>query len=63
MGWQDGEVEREIEAKVSRMGLAKRIEARKAFLKALKDARARTSKLKWALREKLGKASKGKKSH
>ena len=40
------------------MGLAERIEARKAYLKALKEARVRTSKLKWAKREKLGKASK-----
>lgn len=43
------------------MGLAERIEARKAYLKALKEARVRTSKLKWELREKLGKASKGRK--
>jgi hypothetical protein len=41
------------------MGLAERIEARKAYSKALKEARVRTSKLKWAMREKLGKASKG----
>ena len=43
------------------MGLARRIEVRKAFLKALKDARVRTSKLKWGLKERLGKASKGRK--
>ena len=41
------------------MGLAKRIEARKGFLKALKETRVRISKLKWATRERLGKASKG----
>jgi hypothetical protein len=43
------------------MGLAERIEARKAYLKALKEGRVRLSKLKWAEREKLGKASKGRK--
>jgi len=43
------------------MGLKERIEARKAFQKALKEGRVRASKLKWAAREKVGKASKGRK--
>lgn len=43
------------------MRLKERIEARKAFQKALKEAHVRASKLKWATREKLGKASKGRK--
>jgi len=43
------------------MGLAKRIEARKAYLKVLKEAHMQTSKLKWATRERLGKASKERK--
>lgn len=39
------------------MGLAEKIEARKAYLEALKEARVRNSKLKWAKREKFGKGS------
>ena len=41
------------------MGLAERIDARKAWLEAWKKSRAERSKVKWALKEKLGKASKG----
>jgi hypothetical protein len=41
------------------MGLTERIEAKKRLWVALKGAHARASKLKWARREKLGKALKG----
>jgi hypothetical protein len=44
------------------MGLAERIEAKKAFWRVHKEARVRTSKLKWKTREKIGKASKGRKN-
>lgn len=41
------------------MGLAERIDARKAWLEAKKRGHVALSKAKWRKREALGKASKG----